>query len=49
MSGFDLLDNFIPDLEALLRKKRSSASFSSATPLTTEPLIHIPAATNAVA
>jgi hypothetical protein len=49
MSGFDLLDNFIPDLEALLRKKGTHASTFSATPPTTEPLTPVPATTNAMA
>jgi hypothetical protein len=49
MSGFALPDNFIADPEALLRKKRSCASSSSATPPTTEPLIPVLAATNAMA
>jgi hypothetical protein len=49
MSDFDLPDNFVLDPEALLRKKRSHASASSATPPTTEPVIPIPAATNAMA
>jgi hypothetical protein len=49
MSGFDLLDNFILDLEALLRRKGSRASFSSATPSTTKPLTAVLAATIAMA
>jgi hypothetical protein len=49
MSGFDLPDNFALDPEALLRNKGSCASASSATPSTTEPLIPVSAATNAMA
>jgi hypothetical protein len=49
MSGFDLLEKFIPNSEALLRKKGSHASSSSATPLTTKPLTPVPAATVAMA
>jgi hypothetical protein len=49
MSGFDLPDNFILDPEALLRKKGTHASTSSATPPTTKPLIPVPAATNTMA
>jgi hypothetical protein len=41
MSGFDLPNNFVPDSEALLRKKGSHASTSSATPSITEPLTPI--------
>ena len=44
MSGFDLPNNFVLDLEALLRKKGSHASTSSTTLPTTEPLTPIPAA-----
>jgi hypothetical protein len=49
MSGFDLMDNFISDPEAPLRKKGSHASTSFATPPTTKLLIPVPAATNAMA
>jgi hypothetical protein len=49
MSGFDLPDNFIPDPEALLRKKVSRASSSSATSPTTELLTPAPAAIVAMA
>jgi hypothetical protein len=44
-----LSDNFIPDPEALLRKKGSRASTSSATPSTTELLTPVPAATTTMA
>jgi hypothetical protein len=43
------LDNFIPDPEALLRKKGSRASTSSATPPTIELLTPVPAATTTMA
>jgi hypothetical protein len=46
---FQLADNFIPNLEALRRKKGTHAYTSFATPLTTEPLIPVPADTNAMA
>ena len=44
MSGFGLLANFIDNPEALLKKKKHSASASSATPPTTEPLTPAPSA-----
>jgi hypothetical protein len=45
MSGFDLPDNFIPDPEALLRKKGSCpSSSSSTTPPITKLLPPVPAA-----
>jgi hypothetical protein len=44
-----LSDNFIPDPEALLRKKGYHASTSSTTPLTTELLTPILAATTTMA
>jgi hypothetical protein len=46
---FDLPDNFIHGLEALLRKNRSRTSSYSATPLATKPLALVPAATVAMA
>jgi hypothetical protein len=49
MSGFGLPNNFVPNLEALLRKKGTHASTSSTTPPTTESLIPVPAATNTMA
>jgi hypothetical protein len=49
MSGFDLSDNFVLDPEALLWKKGSRASTSSATPPTTEPFILVLATINAMA
>ena len=38
MTGFVLLENYVENLEALLRKNRSHAASSSATPLTVEPV-----------
>jgi hypothetical protein len=49
MSGVDLPNNFIPNLEALLRKNRSRTSYFSATPLVTEPLAPVPATIVAMA
>jgi hypothetical protein len=43
MSGHNLLNNFIPDPEALLKKKRTRASTSSAILPTTVPLTSVPA------
>ena len=48
MSGFDLPDNYIENLEALLRKSRSHAA-SSATPPVSEPVTPAPSATTAMA
>jgi hypothetical protein len=45
MSGFDLSNNYTDNLEALLRKKRSRASSSSATPSVVKSFTHIPSAT----
>ena len=45
MSDFDLPDNLILNLEALLRKKGSHASNSYVTPPITKPLTLVPAAT----
>jgi hypothetical protein len=42
-------DNFVPNPEALLRKKETRASTSFATPPITEPLISVPATTNTMA
>ena len=44
MSGFDLLDNYTENPEALLRKSRSHAASSSSTPLASEPVTLIPSA-----
>jgi hypothetical protein len=49
MSGLDLPNNFIPNLEALLRKNRSRTSYFSATAPVTEPLAPVPAAIIAMA
>jgi hypothetical protein len=49
MSGFDLLDNFVPNPEALLRKKGTHASASSTMSSTTEPLTSVPTATTTMA
>ena len=45
MTSFDPLNNYTEDLEALLRKKRSRAASSSATPPTYELVIPAPSAT----
>jgi hypothetical protein len=49
MSDFDLLENYIENLEALLRKSRSRTVSSSATPSITEPLALAPSATTIMA
>ena len=49
MSGFNLLDNYTENPEALLRKKRSHTSSSSATLLASEPITPVPSATTAMA
>jgi hypothetical protein len=49
MTGFSLLENFISNPQVLLRKNRSSATSSSATPPTDEPVTHIPSTTTAMA
>ena len=45
MSGFDLLNNYIDNPEALLRKSQSHTTSSSATPPAVEPVIPVPSAT----
>ena len=45
MSGFDLLNNYTNNLEALLRKNRSRTT-SSATPPMNEPVAPTPSATS---
>jgi hypothetical protein len=45
MSGFDLPNNYLNNPEALLRKNRSRASSSSATPLAVKSFTPIPFAT----
>ena len=45
MTGYDLSINYIENSEALLRKKRSRAASSSATPLTVKPVTPAPSAT----
>jgi hypothetical protein len=45
MTGYDLLNNYIKNLEALLRKKRSRATSSSATPPIDELVTPVPSAT----
>ena len=45
MTGFDLPNNYIQNLEALQRKKRSQTTSSSATPPTFEPVTPAPSAT----
>jgi hypothetical protein len=49
MTGYDLLKNYIENPEALLRKKWSHATSSSATPLTVEPVIPTPSSTPTMA
>ena len=49
MSGFDLLNNYIDNPEALLRKSQSHTTSSSATPPAVEPVIPVPSATTAMA
>ena len=49
MSGFDLPDNYIENLDALLRKSRSRAASSSVTPPASEPVTPVPSATTAMA
>ena len=49
MSGFDLLNNYVDNPEALLRKNRSRTSSSSATPPAVLPVIPIPSATISMA
>jgi hypothetical protein len=44
-SGRNLPENFVDNLEALLRKKRTCAPASSAIPLTTTPLMSVLATT----
>ena len=44
MSGFDLLNNYTDNMEALLRKNRSRTT-SSATPPVVEPVTPVPSAT----
>ena len=45
MTGYDIPNNYIENPEALLRKKRSRAVSSSATPPTVEPVNPAPSAT----
>ena len=49
MSSFDLLNNYTKDLEALLRKKWSCATSSSATPPTDKLVTPAPSATPSMA
>jgi hypothetical protein len=49
MSGHHLQENFIDNLEALLRKKRTCAPTSSAIPPTTAPLTFVSATTTTMA
>ena len=49
MSGFDLLNNYINNLEALLRKSRSRTTSSSTTLLIVEPVTPVPSATTTMA
>jgi hypothetical protein len=45
MTDFDLPNNYTQNPKALLRKKWSCATSSSATPLTIEPVTPVPSAT----
>ena len=45
MTSYKLPENYIKNLEALIRKKRSRAASSSATPPTVEPVNPAPSAT----
>ena len=49
MTSYKLLENYIENLEALLRKKRSRAASSSATPPIVEPINPAPFATLSMA
>ena len=49
MSGFDLPNNYIDNLEAFLRKSRSRTASSSATPPVVEPVIPVTSATTKMA
>ena len=49
MSGFDLLNNYTNNLEALLRKNRSCNTSSSTTPPASQPVTPIPSATTNMA
>jgi hypothetical protein len=49
MSGFDLLNNYTDNPEALLRKSQSRITSSSATPPAVEPVTPVPSATTAMA
>jgi hypothetical protein len=49
MTGYDLPNNYIENPEALLRKKHSRATSSSATPPTVEPVTLAPSATPSMA
>ena len=49
MSGFDLPNNYTNNTDALLRKNRSHAVSSSATPPTNEPVTPVPSATTDMA
>jgi hypothetical protein len=49
MSGHDLLENFVDNSEALLRKMKSYAPTSSAVPSTTAPLTSVSATTTTMA
>ena len=45
MSGFDLLNNYIDNPEALILKSRSHTASSSTTTTTVEPVTPVPSAT----
>ena len=49
MTGYNLLENYTDNLEALLRKNRSRTASSSATPPAVELVTPTPSATTAMA
>jgi hypothetical protein len=49
MTGHNRLENYIDNLEALLRKNRSRTALSSITPPAVEPVTPVPSATTAMA
>ena len=49
MTGFDLPNNYTQNPEALLRKKQSHATYSSATPPTVKPVTPATSATPSMA
>ena len=49
MTGYNLLENYTDNLEALLRKNRSRTASSSTTPPVVELVTPVPSSTNAMA